>query len=136
MPWHLSRVPVSFNQWTNEGGEESERKPLAFVHTAYISDLLDGNHPWRAAAGTWNDRHTWPGFPCLCTPRAHSTAISGRRDSVYLIRWRISLHPPESTLVALAGSGLSTCAKLAFALSILFPLHSGSTWVGDLLKRE
>lgn len=61
MPWHLSRGPVSFNQWTDKG-EESERKPLAFVHTAYISDLLDGNYPRRAAAGAWEGVAHLAGF--------------------------------------------------------------------------
>lgn len=44
-------------EWPQERGEEF--KPLAFMHTAYISELLDGNLLWSTAAGgVTHDRST------------------------------------------------------------------------------
>lgn len=137
VPWHFSRVPLSFNQWTDEGGEVWT-KALASVHTAYISHLLDGNHPREQRLARGKDQQSCPGFPCLCMPRAHSTAILGRHDSVYLIRWRISLHPPESALVTLAGSGPSTRASwpsLPRSLFLCIPEALGQRSVEERIKR-
>lgn len=52
-------------EWPQEWGEEF--KSLAFMHTAYISELLDGNLLRSTAAGMWHMIRILAEFPLpLC----------------------------------------------------------------------